>query len=255
MVIPGPRLGTYERAEIAGAAEGLRPGGLRAGGLRPGKLRGSYLPYEVVTRYEFEDNTVNHIIEDTVGDNDGDVTEPRFTQVSKVGEYSLSFDPDVGQAGVLTSVDTVSLVQSGGEKGMSMMGWVSPGGDQQQSPVGYWDNRNRGFYPFSSSLQGEWGLQYDNGERSVIRTGSEVDTYSWVHVYIGLTPDEAVLKLDGEVDISFDPPGDIADLNFMPLRAGHAPGGAVSDSYVDDVHAANATLSDGELQQVINRGE
>jgi len=173
-----------------------------------------------------------------------------YTTTATVGSRALSFD---GSGDDFASESAVDLVGVGATDAMSVMGWVYPRNTDQRSPVGWWSDKNNALYAYNDG-NGNWEFFVEVDGTGGTAVGSAITTDSWTHIYLELTQSDAVLKVDGNVDASISHGADITNLGAMKLRSGSGPFGNESNHILDDYHAANNTLSDGELQAVIDRG-
>lgn len=211
---------------------------------------GTALPEPIVTQYEFEDDSDTGTATDSVGSNDVSISGASYTTTSKVGSYALSFD---GSDDEVNSQSTVDLVSSGDSDACSIMAWVYPNTTDLRCPFGWWDSGDND-YLYTYNESGEWKFIISVDGNSENTIGPQIKTDEWTHFYLGLTQSELVLKLDGSEEATVSHDLNITDLPAMKLRGGYDPFGNHSDAIIDDAHAANDTLSDNELQTIIDRG-
>lgn len=229
---PGDAKYSSQRARHAGADYGL------------GVLN---VPDSVVTQYTLDDDGTTSTATDSVGTNDANISGASYTTTANVGSHALSF----GGSDELSSQSAVDLVADGANDAMSVMAWVYPRNTDQRSPVGWWANRDNMFYVYNDGSN--WRFIHTINGSSTTATGSAINTGSWTHLYLESTQSEAILKVDGSADAAASHGDDITGFGAMRLRSSHDPYGNNSDCIIDDYHAANDTLSDSELQSVIDR--
>ena len=207
------------------------------------------IPDSVVTQYEFEDDSDTSTAIDSVGDNDATLSAPTYNSSTvQVGSNSLEFD---GVDDELTSGSTVDLVTSGESEAVSFAGWLYPFDTDLRVPFGHWSEGGNRFYLWNDG-DGHYNFGHaaDTAETVV---GPSITTNEWVHFYIEITQSDATMKLDNTEVASYSHDSDITELDPMTLRSGYDPFDNYANQIVDDLFAMNGTLSETEIQQLIDR--
>lgn len=216
----------------------------------------SSLSDNVVTQYEFEDDSDTTTATDSIGSNDADIVGASYTTTAKVGSLALDYTTD----DYTVSQSSVDLVNSGPDESAAVMCWINP--NSTSNTGGYYIAQR----DENASTDEVIGIQDQGGTvRGVLQVNSNfevvtgeisVPTDAWTHVYFEVTQSDGTLKVGGSSGTSDSGThsANITNIGSQRLTTGGNVFKNYVDAQIDDAVYAESSLTDPELDAIVDRG-
>jgi len=219
----------------------------------------SAIPDNVVSLYEYENDSDTTTALDSKGSNDANISGATYTTSANVGSLALDHD----RTDFTQSQNTVDLVAGGDTNGMSLSCWVnvqSITGDtfNHLAEIGIDGDANNNFSLIIDENNNYASFLQVGGTNSVAVSNTKVDVNNdgWVHMYNELQADGThIIKIDGTQEGSASSGLDPTNIGNASLVTGTRLGtaGGKSETIIDDYAPANDPLTDSELDELIRR--
>lgn len=228
-------------------------------------LGASAIPDSVETQYRYEDNSDTTVALDSVGSNNANINGATYTSDSAVGSLALDHD---GTDDNSRSQNSANLSTQGDTSGWSISAFIKPGeiANNWRVYAGWIDDSDPTRYAMLVEDGADGNGTYaaiirtpdGGGRNTILNSGVNIDTTSYVHLYLEITDSDFSLKVDNTQEANATNPQSSADIGTGDYVTGDTNDGAFFDSSpgdvtVDDFSIANDPLTDGEVQSLIDR--
>lgn len=213
------------------------------------------VPAAVVSLYEYEDDSDTSVAVDSLGSNDADITGASYTTNNvAVGSSALSHD---GNDDETNSQNTVDLSAVGDTDGFGFGGRVYP---NSVGTAGYFYSHDRNIdntvgIQDSGATSGNARIVVTVGGTQIVGSHAAITQDTQQHVWANITETDLVLFIDGTQQASDSHSYDLTTLGACTHRtAKNSQAGSYAHFVADDFGVSDDPLSQGELDDLIARG-
>jgi len=211
---------------------------------------------DIVTQYQFEDDTDTSVAIDSVGNYDSDLSGPSYTTNSKCGDYALDFD---GSGDTGRTSEKINLGEMGTSGELSIAAYVKHADTTSDTiHICEWSGDSVDdeicIMQDSNTSNTELRVRVD-GDSNQLTYDAPIDEYH----HVALTADNSgtEMYIDGELHDSMSYSLDLTSFEGYFTMGGRWQGTFENGRYwagtLDNVTYAHSKLSQEEVQQLVDQ--